>query len=121
MKTTHEIAHKHLADLESIVDGQQQAMAKHYKAAMESAVIASAYADESAKLRAFAQEIMEAWPEGGIDGGDLQDIATRHGLLTPKIMHSPCGDNCACYEVVGPDEFESGVECFIKTPLLTGE
>ncbi len=121
MKTTHEIAHQHLSDLASIIDGQQQAMAKHYKTAMESAVIASAYADEAAKLRAFAQEIMQAWPESGIDGDDLQEIATRHGLLTPKIMHAPCGDNCLCAEVLEPNEWESGTTCYRKTPLLTGE
>ena len=30
---------------------------------------------------AFGREIMEAWPEGGVDGLDLQDIAVRHGVL----------------------------------------
>jgi hypothetical protein len=33
------------------------------------------------KLRAFAQDIMQAWPEGDVDGGELQEAALRHGLL----------------------------------------
>jgi hypothetical protein len=77
--------------------------------------------EEFGQLRAFAQEIMQAWPESGIDGDDLQEIATRHGLLTPKIMHAPCGDNCSCAEMIDPDEWESGATCYRKTPLLTGE
>lgn len=39
---------------------------------------------ERDKLRAFAQDIMCAWPEGGLDGGELQDSALRHGLLEPS-------------------------------------
>jgi adenylate kinase len=38
---------------------------------------------ENKKLRAFAQAIMEAWPEGGIEGDDLQEIAVKHGMLAP--------------------------------------
>lgn len=33
------------------------------------------------KLRDFAQDIMRAWPEEGVDGGELQEAALRHGLL----------------------------------------
>lgn len=29
----------------------------------------------------FAVEIMEDWPYGDVDGGDLQDIAVKYGLL----------------------------------------
>lgn len=47
-------------------------------------------------LKAFAKEIMKAWPDGGIDGDELQDIAIRHGLLTPWEMTEPCGENCNC-------------------------
>ncbi len=36
------------------------------------------------KLRDFAQDIMRAWPEGGVDGGELQEAALRHGLLEPS-------------------------------------
>lgn len=30
---------------------------------------------------AFGREIMEAWPEGGVDGFELQDAAVKHGVL----------------------------------------
>lgn len=36
------------------------------------------------KLRAFANDVMRAWPEGGVDGGELQESALRHGLLEPS-------------------------------------
>jgi hypothetical protein len=39
---------------------------------------------EFEKLRAFAQDIMRAWPEGDVDGGELQEAALRHGLLEPS-------------------------------------
>lgn len=72
-------------------------------------------------LRAFAQEVMECWPMGGIDGGDLQDIAERHGLLRPETRYAPCyEDGCNCAEYVTTSEFEQGVTCFLKTPLLLG-
>jgi hypothetical protein len=80
-----------------------------------------AYSDECAALRAFAQEIMQAWPEGGIEGDDLQRIAVRHGLLTPQIRHEPCGETCLCAEVLDPSDWEAGARCYRKTPLLTGE
>ena len=39
--------------------------------------------DELDRLRAFAQDIMRAWPEGDVDGGELEEAALRHGLLEP--------------------------------------
>jgi hypothetical protein len=30
------------------------------------------------RLRGFARDVMSAWPDGGIDGGELQDIAVKH-------------------------------------------
>src|SRR5690242_8335694 len=56
------------------------------------------------RLRAFAQEVMQAWPEGGIDGGDLQEIAEKHGLLIEKQMVAPCCESCNCADcgVSGP-------------------
>ena len=35
------------------------------------------------RLRAFARDVMQAWPVAGLDGGELQDIALRHGLIEP--------------------------------------
>ncbi len=76
---------------------------------------------EVSKLQSFAQEIMQAWPEGGIEGDDLQRIAVRHGLLTPQIRHEPCGEACLCAEVLDPSDWEAGARCYGKTTLLTGE
>lgn len=77
--------------------------------------------EERDKLRAFAQEIMEYWPERGIDGDDLQEIAETHGLIEPVVKYEPCStDGCFCSDYVSKAEFESGVVCFRKTELLTG-
>jgi hypothetical protein len=80
-------------------------------------------AQEAKKLRAFAREVMEAWPEGGIEGDDLQEIAHRHGMLAPEIRHEPCGEWCNCNAGVDVDggEWDRGVECYRRTALLTGE
>ena len=77
---------------------------------------------ENKKLRAFAQAIMEAWPEGGIEGDDLQEIALKHGMLAPEIRHEPCGEWCQCNCVgdYGSDDWQRGVECYRRTALLTG-
>ena len=80
-------------------------------------------AQKAKKLRAFAVEVMAAWPEGGIEGDDLQEIAHRHGMLAPEIRHEPCGEWCNCNAGVDVDggEWERGVECYRRTALLTGE
>ena len=49
------------------------------------------------QLLAFTKEVMQAWPEGGIDGGELQDIALAHGLLRPAEP-PPDWDGCNFYE-----------------------
>lgn len=72
-------------------------------------------------LRAFAQDVMESWPEGDVDGGDLQDAAEKHGLLKPVTLGEPCADDCFCAGFYGDDEWKTGVTCYRKTPLLTGE
>ena len=82
-------------------------------------------ADQSkalAALRAFAQAVMDCWPDGwGIEGDDLQRIATEHGMLRPEIRHDPCGDSCRCADHVLQKEWIDGVVCYRKTSLLTGE
>lgn len=45
------------------------------------------------KLRAFALEIMSHWPENGIDGDDLQEIAVKHGLLKSTTKYLPCNND----------------------------
>lgn len=51
---------------------------------------------EIERLRAFSADIMGAWPDGGIDGGDLQDIAVKNGLLITETRIKPCGVDCQC-------------------------
>ncbi len=70
-----------------------------------------------AGLRRFAQRVMESWPEGGIDGGDLQDIAVECGLLAPVTVSEWCGEGCRCVEYGVDFPFE----CFRKTALLLGD
>jgi hypothetical protein len=74
---------------------------------------------EAASLRAFANEVMEDWPEGAPDGGALQDYATKHGLLREVTMAGPCGDTCGCSEFLGADDWPN--ECYRRTSLLTGK
>ena len=77
---------------------------------------------ENKKLRAFAREVMEAWPDGGIEGDDLQEIAHRHGMLAPETLFEPCGEWCKCNRMNGldSDDWKGGVECYRRTALLTG-
>ena len=78
---------------------------------------------ENKKLRAFAREVMESWPDGGIEGDDLQEIACRHGMLEPEMRFEPCGEWCNCQNLNGldSDDWKGGVECYRRTALLTGE
>lgn len=65
-------------------------------------------------MKAFIRELFdEYYPEcGDIDGGSLQDMAEKHGILIPEIRHDPCGDFCTCAEMCGDDEWEDGVKCY---------
>jgi hypothetical protein len=72
-------------------------------------------------LRAFAQAVMVEWPETyDLDGGDLQDIAVKHGLLKTLEVTEPCGEHCFCAEYHGDFDAPGGVTCYRRTPLLTG-
>lgn len=84
----------------------------------QSAELAAARA-EVERLRAFAQDVMEHWPEGAPDGGDLQEYAVKYGLLRGVEMPGPCGENCGCTEYLANDEWPS--TCYRRTSLLTGE
>jgi len=67
------------------------------------------------KLRAFAQAVMQSWPTGDVDGGEVQDLAVKHGLLESFEATGPCcEDGCTCAE------FDFPATCYRKTPLLTG-
>ena len=95
---------------------------KLYAGAMEFWRRALSLSNENKKLRAFAQSVMDAWPEGGIEGDDLQEIAAKHGLLAPELRFDPCWEWCNCNAGVDVDggEWERGVECYRRTALLTG-
>ena len=57
----------------------------------------------------FAREILSAWPEGGIDGFDMQDLAVKYGLLR-ETTYDP--------EKHGDDLYgcsEKGDPWFVKT------
>lgn len=64
-------------------------------------------ADEVKKFRAFAQDVMACWPEGDVDGGHLEELAVKHGLLE-------------CRDYYASDEWAGGIICYRKTPLLLG-
>ena len=83
--------------------------------------------DDVRKLRAFAQAVLEDWPDfSGMDGGEIQDLAVKHGLLRAKdpAPTVPCMESgCACAEYYGLDfngQFEDPPQCFERTELLTG-
>jgi hypothetical protein len=64
-------------------------------------------------LQAFANEIVSGAFEGGsFDGGDIQDMGVKHGLLRIEQRDDECGEACACREYGFPSE------CYRKTELL---
>ena len=90
--------------------------------AYEATTLVAHYAEENKKLRAFAVEVMSAWPDGGIEGDDLQEIAVKHGMLAPETRFEPCGEWCNCNSMnsLDSDDWKGGVECYRRTALLTG-
>ena len=77
--------------------------------------------EQIVSLAKFALEIMEDWPEmGHLDMGDLQDIAEKHKILEPQIVHAPCcDDGCVCAEMCSDDDFARGVTCYHIADWLT--
>lgn len=75
---------------------------------------------ECEKLRAFAQDIMDEWPDvGSLDGYDLQMLGVKHGLLAETTHHKPCCDEgCACAVMCYEDDWKEGVQCYRSTALL---
>lgn len=71
-------------------------------------------------LLAFALTILACWPEGGIEGPELQDTAVTHGLLVPETRYAPCGEDgaCSCAEYATADEFADGVTCYRRAEWL---
>jgi hypothetical protein len=113
-------AGKSLGDLEKLNDDLIAAWNKRNEQQASGSCCAEQAAQIEA-LRAFATDIMEAWPMGGIDGADLQDIAEKHGLLSPVTMTAPCHEECNCTDYgLTPAEWASGHICYRKTALLRG-
>lgn len=68
---------------------------------------------EAERLRAFANEIVSCAFEGGsFDGGDIQNMGVKHGLLRIEQRENECDEVCACREYGFP------TECYRKTELL---
>lgn len=85
---------------------------------------AAAGPDATAALRAFAQDVIDYYDSlsFGMEGRELQEIAEKHGLLRQEKRHEPCGKDCRCeWEVHFDSEWKTGVICYRRTPLLTGE
>lgn len=67
-------------------------------------------------LQSFVDSVIGEFPDiGDIDGFALQDIAESCGLLVKESKTVPCGDNCACAEVV--DEGRT-TDCMRVQPVL---
>ena len=66
------------------------------------------------KMLAFIRDLFDDfYPEcGDIDGGTLQDLAEKHGILVPEIRHEPCEDECNCSELNYDEDWKNGVSCF---------
>src|SRR6185437_12473237 len=63
----------------------------------------------------FAREILLN-RFGNWDGGDLQDLGVKHGLLVPIEATEPCGEACVCVEY---DDFPQ--TCYRFGPALHGD
>lgn len=64
-------------------------------------------------LRDFAKAMVDISFQGGdADGAHIQELALKHGLLTPEVRTKPCKGSCACAEYGFP------ANCNRKTALL---
>ena len=56
------------------------------------------------KLARFGAAVLKACriPEiGDLDGGDLQDMALKAGVLETRTVTEPCGEGCTCADYDG--------------------
>jgi hypothetical protein len=76
--------------------------------------------EERDALRAFAQHMLDGWPDfTGLDGGEIQDAAIKHGLLVGETRTTTCAEDCACAEYHGTDS-PGEFTCYRRTALLKG-
>lgn len=73
---------------------------------------------ELERLRAFARRVLQVWPEGDLDGGELQQAAVEAGLLVPEQRCAPCGEHCQCVEYHGHDGMVEEFTCYRLAPSL---
>lgn len=72
-------------------------------------------------LRGFAQDIMESWPESGIDGDELERAAIKYELVKMRPCTTPCKPGCCCTDYYDEEEFAAGIPCYRYTKLLKGD
>jgi Lar family restriction alleviation protein len=72
-------------------------------------------------LPEFARLVMENWPHGDVDGGDLQEIAVQCGLLTPQTRTEPCHEGCNCLGYYDPSEWSEGITCYRRAYLKAAQ
>jgi Holliday junction resolvase RusA-like endonuclease len=86
---------------------------------------ASERLDQHEVLVRFARELLSGWrgdapidlgvPDdpGDLDGGWVQEIAVKLGLLVAHHPTAPCGQGCACAGFYPPEDFAEGmVTCY---------
>ncbi len=74
---------------------------------------------EGEALKRFALAMLEHWPLGEVDGGELQEEAVKHGLLVPETRTAVCSEEgCNCAEYYSAEEWAEGITCYRKAPWL---
>jgi hypothetical protein len=68
-------------------------------------------------LKGFAEAVMRSWPHGDVDGGDLQDIAVKHGLLREESRTDFCGEFCGCRECFVDPNLDAPWTCYRRVTL----
>lgn len=76
---------------------------------------------EGEALKLFALAMLEHWPLGDVDGGELQEEAVKHGLLVPETRTAVCSEEgCNCAEYYSAEEWAEGITCYRKAAWLKG-
>lgn len=70
---------------------------------------------ERDRMRAFAAALFLG-ERGDWDGGELQELGVKHGVLHEVPVTGPCGEVCACAEYY--DEDDAPWTCYRLAPEL---